>query len=108
MIAVLVGLVSLVAVVAGPLSLYEFRLYTAEQKARARRLARVYLGVVLLLVAVGLVGLASAAVGAVNSFAYFGILALLAAMHAVVQNRMHRKMGVEGSPLVDRVAQNWL
>lgn len=103
MLGVLWGLISAVLIAGSVFGVYEYRAYAPEQLARAPLLAKVHLAGVVLMGAVGLGGLAWLAVRGFQW--WFGsLVSVLALLVVLVQQQLHRKMGVERSPLAERFA----
>lgn len=101
MLGVLWVLVSVVLVLGSVLGVYEYRAYTAEQLSRAPLLSKVHLAGVVL---AGAVGIGVLAWTLLRGFEWWfaTLVSVTALLVVLVQRRMHRKMGVERSPLVER------
>lgn len=102
MIDIIYGLFSFVLVLGGGLVVYESRCYTAEQRARAPRLSRAYLGSGVLLVLVGVIGLLWIAIGR-TVWTLNAVLVVVAALPSLVQHLLHRRLNLELSPLETRL-----
>lgn len=98
----LVAAASFVLLAVAVVGLYEYTLYTPEQRERAGVAARVYFVAWIVAVKAGLAGVgASLLYGRANWLAV-SLIAVLAGLLAPIQFWMHRRMGVEDSPLVER------
>lgn len=93
---------SLLLVAGGVVGMYEYRAYTPEQRSRAPTLSKAFLAAVALMGVVGLWGLAWAVVYGFHSWAAMTLAGTVALPVTLVQWRMHRKMGVDRSPLFER------
>ncbi|WP_436346905.1 hypothetical protein [Natronorubrum sp. FCH18a] len=102
MLSVLYGSISLVFVLGGVVCAYDACSYTDEQRARAPRLVRAYLGSGLLLSVVGLASLAWI-VGGGSVWVAGVLLPAVSALPCLVQNRLHKQLAVDRSPLTDRL-----
>ena len=104
MIGVFYGLLATALIAAGVLCAYEARSYTDEQRARATRLWKAYLGCGPLLIVTG----GGAIVGLLTGFDVWtihGLVVLVAALPCLVQYLLHRELEIERSPLGDRIAE---
>lgn len=101
MVGVLWALVSAVLIVGSALAVYEYRMYTPAQLARAPLLSKVHLAGILLMGAVG-VGFLVSSVSGWFQWWMVSVVSVGALLVVLVQQWMHRQMGVERSPLVER------
>ena len=102
MLAVIYGFFSLVLVLGGGIVVYDAQLYTKAQRARAPRLSQAYLCSGVLLVLVGAIGLLWIASGR-SVWTLNAVLVVVAALPALVQHLLHRRLNLERSPLEDRI-----
>ncbi|ELY49481.1 hypothetical protein [Natronorubrum sulfidifaciens] len=102
MLTVMYGLLSLVLVLGGGIVVYDARSYTEAQRARAPRLSRAYLGSGVLLVLVGVTGLLWIASGR-SVWTLSAVLVVAAALPSLVQHLLHRRLGLDRSPLENRI-----
>ena len=104
MIDVFHGLLATIVVVAGVACAYEARSYTDEQRARVPRLWKAYLACGPLLVVTGGAVIVGLLLGS-DVWTVNGIVSLVAALPCLVQYLLHRELGIERSPMGDRIAE---
>ncbi|WP_440767278.1 hypothetical protein [Natronorubrum sp. DTA7] len=102
MLSALYGSVAFVFVLGGVVCAYDARSYTDEQRARAPRLVRAYFGSGLLLSVVGLASLGWI-LGGGNVWTAGILLPAASVLPCLVQNRLHKRLAVDRSPLTERV-----
>jgi hypothetical protein len=103
MITAFAAVLSLVAVLAGALCLYEYTLYDADEKAAAPVRSRLYLGSVLLLLSIGAGGLVALAADVTAQMTVLGLIGITGALPAVAQYLFHQRIDVEAGPLAARL-----
>lgn len=89
------------------LGILEYRLYAREQRDRAPVLSRCYLASIVL---TGLIGVGGIGWFLLGNDLYWGlgwVLILVAPLPALAQYWFHRRVGIERSPLADRLGETW-
>lgn len=102
MFEVFFGLLAVLLVGAAVLGVYEYRLYTPAQRARAPRLSTVYLVGMVLEGVAGLGILVWVATGRWPPWAFFGAAGASALLLVLVERWMLRAMERDESPLSER------
>lgn len=100
MLPFVVFVVSSLFLIGGFLCLYEYTLYTDEQKSCAPRLAPTYFRSLLMLMLVGTVGFVAADTSVASDPTILGVMGIFAVLPAILQYQMHRQMNLDTAPLV--------